>query len=150
MASTPRRKPKEAQLANKYYAKGDGGAETSYANGGPVLGRSEDWTKKGDGRFKKGDWKANRHDVEPQNTRTDDEGDNRLGAFLSGGDRFTSQNFAEQGDPASMQRTKPDENWSKDHVKPTARQKAVREGDDKSEKPVLPRGGGKRHGVQGG
>ena len=128
--------------------KGHQAAVGHFAKGGAVQDRSsmKDFNKTDDGRYKKGDWKkATGHDVDPQNTRTadhdydDDKGTQRLGDFLGGGDRFTSQNFAEQGDPASMQRTKPDEDWSKDHVKPTKAQNEAREGDNKSEPPVKPR-----------
>ena len=147
--------PKGAKVPQ--YSKGDGGAVAHFASGGAVQDRSsmKDFNKVDDGRFKRGDFKkaGDTDSVVPQNTRTEDskEEGNRLGSFLGGGDRFTSQNFAEQGDPASMQRIKPDEDWSKTHVKLSANQKSLREGDGKSEKPVTPRGGGKRHdSIQGG
>jgi hypothetical protein len=136
--------PKGASVPQ--YSKGEGSKEASYASGGAVLGRSRDFTKTPDTKFgaggKRQDFKkaGDTDSVDPQNTRTADEGGgNRLGSFLGGGDRFTSQNFAEQGDPASMQRTKPDENWSKEHVKESKGQKALRFGDGKSEKPIKPR-----------
>ena len=134
------------------YAKGSKPTEAHYARGGAVQAPGRDFTKTGDGRFQKGDFKKAPDDDNDKtllpNKRTDQEdGDTRLGTFLGGNDRFTSQNFAEQGDPASMQRIKPDEDWSKTHVKG----KNPRAGDDKSEKPVLARGGGKRHSsIQGG
>ena len=134
----PQKKAEGGPVVNK-------GAQSSvahFAKGGAVQDRSnmKDFGKTDDGRYKKGDWKSDAHDIPPQNKRTADEGgDGRLGDFLGGGDRFTSQNFAEQGDPASMQRTKPDEDWSKDHVKPTKAQKEIRFGDNKSEAPVMPR-----------
>ena len=144
----PQKKAEGGPVVNK----GHQAAVGHFAKGGAVQDRSsmKDFNKTDDGRYKKGDWKDSRDvskgDVEPQNTRVadhdydDDKGGNqRLGDFLGGGDRFTSQNFAEQGDPASMQRTKPDEDWSKDHVKPSKVQKEVREGDNKSEPPRMPR-----------
>ena len=120
-----------------------------FAKGGAVQDRSnmKDFGKQNDTRFRK-DWKASNsegvndtsHGISAKpSSRTDDEDPNRLGAFLGGGDRFTSQNFAEQGDPASMQRTKPDEDWSKDHVKVSSDQKKLRFGDQKSEAPRMPR-----------
>ena len=121
-----------------------------YAKGGGVTSRREDYTKPNDTRFKKGDWKEHKNrdsltglSGSAQNTRTDDEADrpNRLGDFLGGGDRFTSQNFAEQGQPASMQRKKPDEDWSKEHVPAGKPEKSLRQGDNKSESPVKPRTG---------
>lgn len=141
--------PKGASVPQ--YSKGDGGAVASYAKGGAVQAPGRSFSKTGDGRFQKGgSKKADGDGNDPTllpNKRTDGEGADRLGTFLGGGDRFTSQNFAEQGDPASMQRIKPDENWTKEHVKG----KNPRIGDDKSQKPVLPRGGGKKHGsIQGG
>lgn len=134
----PEKKAQGGPVVNK-------GAQSSvghFAKGGAVQDRSKmkDFGKTHDGRYKKGDWKEDPdHDVEPQNLRTGVEDPGRLGDFLGGGDRFTSQNFAEQGEPASMQRVKPDEDWSKDHVPLTSRQKAAHEGDDKSESPRLPR-----------
>jgi hypothetical protein len=136
--------PKGASVPQ--YSKGEGSKEASYASGGAVLGRSRDFTKTPDTKFKKEDFKRAKDAPEGlanvKNERTageEYEGTQRLGSFLGGGDRFTSQNFAEQGDPASMQRIKPDEDWSKDHVKESKSQKALRFGDNKSEKPVKPR-----------
>lgn len=125
-----------------------------YAKGGAVQDRThmKDFGKTSSGRFgdTRGDWKESHQEgvgdtsrgVGEVNKRTDTESPDRLGKFLGGGDRFTSQNFAEQGEPASMQRIKPDENWSKEHVKLTSEQKKLRWGDQKSEAPRTPRGRG--------
>lgn len=125
------------------YAKGDGGARTSYASGGPSLSRREDYTKPNDTKFKRGDFKSAKDIDLPSvpNLRTEDHkgSDETYGAFLGGGDRFTSTNFAEQGEPANIQRIKPDEDWSKKAVPPNASQKGLRQGDGKSEKPIKPR-----------
>lgn len=103
--------------------KGYLGKTEHFAQGGPVLGERSKFVKDDDG------------DYEIKNSRHAKGGEN-FGNFLDGQDRFTSQNFAEQGTPANEQRLKPDEDWSKGHVKDIAR----RQGDSKSEKPVKPRG----------
>lgn len=179
MVVFPSTKPQEAQLASQY-AKGDGGAKTSYAAGGPPTDRSKskNFEKVPDTRFTGGDadkpvransihykddnaspHKAGRKDdfkyaslkeatanmdssgVKLSSDRTEQVPPDRLGGFLGGSDRFTSQNFAEQGAPANVQRIKPDEDWSKEHV-PMDKQAKLRFGDHKLEAPRTPRKAG--------
>jgi hypothetical protein len=91
----------------------------AFAAGGPVLARSgRSWAK-----------------PDINNSRAADEKPT-YGDILDGTDRFTSSNPSDQGLPANVQRTKPDEDWTKAHVG----SKAIRSGDTKSEKPVKPRG----------
>jgi hypothetical protein len=101
-------------IVNKGYL----GKSQAFAAGGPVLPRSgRCWTK-----------------AEINNSRAADDKP-EYGDMLSGTDRFTSSNPSDQGLPANVQRTKPDEDWTKTHVA----NKAVRSGDTKSGKPPKPR-----------
>lgn len=107
-----------------------------FADGGPVMAnkgyvsRSEDYAKGGGSLPRSEQW--SKEDINNQRQADDKP---TYGNFLDGVDRFTSANMADQGSPANMQRIKPDEDWGKNHVK----NKAVRQGDTKSEKPVKPR-----------
>lgn len=96
--------------------KGYLGKNEAFAKGGAVRPGDTQWTKQ----------EAN------NNRAADDKPD--YGNLIAGTDRFTSSNPSDQGLPANVQRTKPDEDWSKPHVK----NKAIRSGDTKSEKPVKP------------
>lgn len=97
-----------------HYAKGDGAAETSYAKGGGVLGRREDYSKPVDTKFKKG-----------KGPKDCD--------FLETPDRFTDGKKP-QGWPRANET---DENWEKpDGVGQTD---ADDRGDTKSLKPIKPR-----------
>lgn len=105
-------------MSNKGYQ----GKSESFASGGPSLGRVKNWAKEG-------------NVPKPVNTKEDTGAKPEFGKLLGGVDRFTSANLADSGEPANIRRIKPDEDWSKDHVKSFAK----RSGDTKSEKPVKPR-----------
>ena len=102
--------------------KGYQGKVESFAAGGPVLGRVKNWAK--DGNVKN-----------PTNTVEADDKPN-YGKLIGGVDRFTSHNLADAGEPANIQRTKPDEDWSKG--KP-GMMTNKRSGESKSGAPVKPR-----------
>jgi hypothetical protein len=123
-------KVKEWESSTNYkglpmYAKGSAPKDASYAKGGAVLPRTEDWKKMPDTRFGLG------QRTETIKPKTD------FGAFLNGVDKATSINPADQGAPANMQGPKPDNDFTKGHLSPT--KSPVRVGDHKSEKPIKPR-----------
>lgn len=107
--------------------KGYLGKTESFAAGGPVLGRTKNWAKT-----------AQEGNVaNPTNTQEEDDKDKpNYGKLLGGVDRFTSHNLADSGEPANIQRIKPDEDWTKGRA---GEIKNKRSGDSKSEKPVKPR-----------
>jgi hypothetical protein len=102
--------------------KGYQGKTESFAAGGPVLGRQKNWAKEGNVK-------------NPTNT-TEAHDKPNYGSLIGGVDRFTSHNLADAGEPANIQRTKPDEDWSKGKA---GMIKNKRSGDSKSEAPVKPR-----------
>ena len=90
----------------------------------PVLGRVKNWAKEG-------------NISQPTNTQEEDsKAKPNYGKLLGGVDRFTSHNLADSGEPANIQRIKPDEDWTKGRA---GEIKNKRSGDSKSEKPVKPR-----------
>ena len=100
------------------------GKTESFAAGGPVLGRVKNWAKEG-------------NVSQPTNTQEEDsKAKPNYGKLLGGVDRFTSHNLADSGEPANIQRIKPDEDWTKGRA---GEIKNKRSGDSKSEKPVKPR-----------
>jgi hypothetical protein len=108
--------------------KGYQGKTESFAAGGPVLGRSKNWAKD-----------AAKEGNVPNPVNSDEEpgvAKGALGKLLSGVDRFTAINMADQGSPANEQRVKPNEDWTKGQG---GMIKNKRSGDTKSEAPVKPR-----------